>query len=96
MPDSDFLELSALEEAKAERERLIHTIGNLTLVTGKLNQSLSNAPWAEKRERLNTYSGLRLKDSITSEEVWNEETIKERSRYLAKVAAEVWPHADRI
>ena len=96
MLDSDFLELSALEEAKAERERLIHTIGNLTLVTGKLNQSLSNAPWAEKRERLNTYSGLRLKDSITSEEVWNEETIRERSSYLAKVAMEVWPHADRI
>ena len=93
---SDFLELSALEEAKAERERLIHTIGNLTLVTGKLNKSLSNAPWAEKRERLNTYSGLLLKESITSKDVWNEETIKERSRYLAKVAAEVWPHADRI
>ena len=90
------LDQSVLAEAKAERNRLIHTIGNLTLVTGKLNKSLSNAPWAEKRERLNTYSGLLLKESITSRDVWNEETIKERSRYLAEIATEVWPHAARI
>ena len=94
--DSDVLDLGALKDAGAERERLIHTIGNLTLVTGKLNTGLSNAPWAEKRERLRKYSGLLLKDSITSEDVWNEDAIKERSIYLAEVAAKVWPHADRI
>ena len=90
------LDSNAIEDAEAERERLIHTIGNLTLVTGKLNKGLSNAPWAEKRERLSKYSGLLLKDSITSEDVWNEDAIRERSIYLAEVAAKVWPHADRI
>ncbi len=33
--------------ASAKRDRLIQTIGNLTLVTGKLNQSLSNRPWLD-------------------------------------------------
>lgn len=83
-------------EAKEQRNRLIHTIGNLTLVTREMNGTLSNAPWDEKRETLKTYSVLRLKESIVSEDAWNEETIRERSRYLAKVAAEVWPYADRI
>ncbi len=83
-------------ETEAQRERLIHTVGNLTLATKRLNSTLSNAPWNEKRGTINKYSILRLKESITSEDVWNEDAIKERSRYLAKVAAEVWPHADRI
>lgn len=29
-----------------ERDRLIHTLGNLTLLTGKLNSKVSNAAWA--------------------------------------------------
>src|SRR5207253_3915179 len=28
-----------------ERDRLIHTLGNLTLLTGKLNSKVSNGPW---------------------------------------------------
>ena len=31
--------------AKTERDRLIHTIGNLTLLTGPLNSKVSNGPW---------------------------------------------------
>ena len=83
-------------EAEAQRDRLLHTVGNLTLVTQRLNSTLSNAPWDEKSDTIDKYSILRLKESVTSEEVWDEETIRERSRYLAKVAAEVWPHTDRI
>jgi len=33
--------------AAAERDRLVHTIGNLTLLTGSLNASLSNRPWSD-------------------------------------------------
>ena len=31
---------------EAERDRIIHTLGNLTLLTGKLNSKVSNGPWA--------------------------------------------------
>ena len=37
-------------ETAANRDRAIHTIGNLTLVNGRLNSSLSHAPWDSKRE----------------------------------------------
>jgi hypothetical protein len=38
-----------------DRDRLIHTLGNLTLLTGKLNSMVSNGPWlgnTGKREGL--------------------------------------------
>ncbi len=82
------------EEAKAERNRLIDTIGNLTLVTQSLNSTLRNAPWPEKRKLLNDHSVLKLRKTLTDHDEWNEETIRARGRQLAKVAAEVWPHAD--
>ena len=81
-------------EAEAQRNHLIHTVGNLTLVRQSLNNKLSNAPWGEKRETINAYSVLRLKETITSEDVWNDETIAARSVSLAKIAAKVWPHGD--
>nr|WP_246323926.1 DUF262 domain-containing protein [Petropleomorpha daqingensis] len=34
-------------EAAAERDRLVNTIGNLTLVTSGLNGTLSNRPWTD-------------------------------------------------
>lgn len=88
-PDTD-----TPEEAEAERDRLIHTIGNLTLVTKRLNPKMSNAPWHKKREMLNDHSVLNLRKSLTIHDEWNEETIRARGRQLAKVAAQVWPHAD--
>lgn len=81
-------------EAVQQRNRLVHAIGNLTLVNKKLNPTLSNAPWHEKRKLLDEHSVLELKKSLTIHDEWNEETIKARGRQLAKVAAEVWPHAD--
>lgn len=81
-------------EAEQQRDRLVHTIGNLTLVTQKLNPTLSNAAWREKRTKLNAYSVLELRKSLTIHDEWSEETIRARGHQLAKVAARVWPHAD--
>ena len=36
---------------EADRDRLVHTIGNLTLLTAKLNSKVSNAAWPVKRSR---------------------------------------------
>jgi hypothetical protein len=33
--------------ASGRRDRLVQTIGNLTLLTGRLNASLSNRPWLD-------------------------------------------------
>ena len=86
------------EQAIADRRRLIHSIGNLTLVTGPLNSKLSNAPWKEKRVTLNDHTVLFLNKDLLKEapEVWNEATIEKRSRRLYEAAAKVWPYADAI
>ena len=81
-------------EAVANRDRAIHTIGNLTLVNGRLNASLSNAPWASKRETLSDHSVLFLNKRLVNKgpEVWDEAAIEKRARWLHKQAVKIWPH----
>ncbi len=81
-----------IEGAKADRDRLIHTIGNLTLTNNRLNPSLSNNPWEKKREELHKHITLFLNKDIVREPVWDEGRIEARSRQLARVATEVWPY----
>lgn len=40
-------EPAAVELRAAQRDQLLHTIGNLTLVTSRLNPELSNRPWRD-------------------------------------------------
>ena len=86
------------EEAEVSRKQSIEKIGNLTLVTGKLNASLSNAPWYEKRKALSRHSALRINKKLLDKyfDTWDESTINERSKYLAQLASEIWPYADKI
>jgi hypothetical protein len=82
------------ESAAADRDRMIHTIGNLTLVTDALNPSLSNGPWPKKRQGLRDHSVLYLnKDilSVPSEAQWDEASIRKRGERLAGLAAQAWP-----
>ena len=83
------------DETISDRNQAVKELGNLTLVTGKLNASLSNDPWHQKKETLKKHTTLRLNWELleNSPDVWNEETIRERSGHLAKVAMEVWPSA---
>ena len=84
------------EAAVLHRDRLLHTIGNLTLVTKALNPALSNAAWSIKRKELSKYSVLHLtKRLLEAEGVdWDEATIEARGRQLANKAMTIWPRAD--
>ena len=87
------------EESPLERRnRLIHSVGNLTLVNQPLNSVLSNAPWEEKRVTLNDHTTLFLNKDLLANApaVWDEAAIAERAKRLSRVAARVWPHADKI
>ncbi len=89
------VEVAEDEKAVADRDRTIHTIGNLTLVNKRLNSSLSNAPWGKKRETLAEHSVLFLNKRLVNEgpEVWDEAAIKERAKWLHERAVKIWPHA---
>lgn len=73
------------------RDRLIHTLGNLTLVSGKMNASLSNGPWLKKAEKLNDKSVLLLNSEVEKEPDWDEEGIDRRGSRLAQELALIWP-----
>jgi hypothetical protein len=73
------------------RNRLLHTIGNLTILTKSLNSSVSNGPWEGKRKALLDHSLLVMNREITRENTWTEDKIEARSRTLFKIAKSIWP-----
>ena len=90
--------LENIEEAVESRNQAVKEIGNLTLVTTKLNSSLSNDPWSKKKETIRNHTALRLNWELldNAPEVWDEESIHERSRQLAQIVSEIWPYADKL
>lgn len=89
---------TADEERSRSRNRLIQSIGNLTLVTQRLNSALSNAPWEQKRETLAQHSTLFLNKILldNAPAVWDEAAIAGRAERLHQAAVRVWPHANAI
>lgn len=98
-PEAEFeiVEIVVPEEVeRIERNKAKDTFGNLTILTEKLNQSQSNAPWGEKREKIDEHSILKLNRELLRNwyDQWNEETISDRGERLSEIAAEVWPSPD--
>ena len=82
------------EFAEDERNKLIHTIGNLTLANMRLNSSMSNSPWEDKRNELEGHSTLMLNKKLISHSCWDEDSIRDRSKEMAKLVSECWPGPD--
>jgi len=77
-----------------ERDRLKHTIGNLTLINNRLNPALSNGPWGKKQEGLQEHSTLFLNKQLLSQ--WGnapfaESEIIERGKQFAHTVCKIWP-----
>ncbi len=89
------LPISASHEAADRREERVHSLGNLTLTTGRLNASLSNGPWDEKRTALENHSTLLLNNELLSgtQGEWNEDVIERRSAVLASRILDIWKPA---
>jgi hypothetical protein len=86
-------------EAMLLRERALHSVGNLTLVNGRLNPALSNSAWSDKQKLLAEHTVLHLNKELLSgysTRDWNEATIRERGKALAARAMTVWPAAPAI
>jgi hypothetical protein len=83
------------EEAEPERERLLHTIGNLTLLTSQLNPSVSNGPWKRKKPEIITHTLLRLNSQLASYPSWNEAAIRKRGSALFDIAKRIWPRPEK-
>jgi hypothetical protein len=79
------------EEAEQRRDRLIHTFGNLTLLTSKLNPSMSNSSWETKRKALPQYGALSLNRQLCGLEAWDEAAIEPRAGEMFDLAKKIWP-----
>jgi hypothetical protein len=83
-------------KGEVEREALIHTIGNLTLLTSSLNSKVSNGPWSGdsgKQNALKAHDVLFLNRKLSEDscKTWSDTSIRQRSDELAKIIIEIWP-----
>lgn len=81
-----------------QRDNAVSCLGNLAMLPGKLNTSISNASWPVKKSGKGNKYGISyyasdietLSGAIASLE-WNEATISERADWLATKINEIWP-----
>ena len=78
------------ENWQADRDRYLHTLGNLTL-TG-YNSELGDKPFAEKKELLSEVHTkvVKLYETIKCCDEWNAATIEARAEVLSKKVAELY------
>ena len=77
-----------------ERIQYLQSIGNLTLVTGRLNAKMSNNPFEKKRVALEKNSDLRLNREICEHSTWDIKQIQDRGNELFTIFCEIWPSAE--
>lgn len=82
------------EPLDQRRGWLVHTLGNLTLLTQPLNSSISNGPFFAKRKQIVEHSVLRLNRVFVGEGApnsWNEDSIRNRGEQLFEDVRLIWP-----
>ena len=81
----------ARSAATRRRNALLHTLGNLTLLTQPLNSATRNSAWPVKQAAIQKHSLLPINLPLQQEEFWDEATIQRRSERLFRQAVEIWP-----
>lgn len=80
------------------RKFMINTLGNMAILPSKLNTSISNASWQDKKNGRGSQKGLKeyasdlitMKTALTMPQ-WNEFCIEARAAQLANIAIRIWP-----
>ncbi|MDV3125276.1 DUF262 domain-containing protein [Mycobacterium sp. 21AC1] len=80
-------------DSESERDKLVHTLGNLTLLTSKLNSKVSNAAWTVKRGALIEHDVLKVNGALVGSagEAWTDEKIRARGQEMAAAVVDIWP-----
>ena len=72
------------------RNVVVQTLGNLTILSGGLNTAQSNLGWDKKRPEMMKHSLLPLNQSLSDMKEWNEVAILNRGEELFERAVRVW------
>jgi len=83
-------------DSEAARDQRVHTLGNLTLLTAKLNSKVSNARWpgaGGKREALEKHDVLLLNRDLlkVASDQWTDKAVQERTKALIEIVLQIWP-----
>lgn len=76
-----------------DRKLFTDRLANLLPLSSDMNQSLSNSPYAKKREVFKKDSIFKMtREFANTYEDWTPETVEHRSNQLVDIALERWPH----
>lgn len=76
------------------RQEHVHRLGNLTLLTTKLNSKVSNSAWANKRGELLKHNTINMTGRLiqmTEQAEWDEALIDQRTETMIDMLLKVWP-----
>ena len=81
------------DEAESKRTQAIWTLGNLTLLNGRLNAAISNAAWSIKRDEIQKSDNLFLNKRLLEQapDEWMEEQIYRRGEWMYEEIIKIWP-----
>lgn len=77
--------------ATRNRNSVLQTFGNLTILSQPLNSSVSNGPWIKKRPELLRNSLLPINQQLHDRDTWDEVAISKRGEELLERALKIWP-----
>jgi len=78
-------------KATLERTSVLHTMGNLTILTQPLNSAVKNYAWERKKPELLSHSLLPINQQLHAVDVWDEDVIQKRGDDLFQRALQLWP-----
>jgi hypothetical protein len=82
---------NTIAEATRNRDALIQTLGNLTILVQPLNSAVSNSSWQVKKPKLLASSLLPINQHLFQYDNWDEGTIQKRGREPFQRAKALWP-----
>ena len=89
--DGVFVERTAIEPKAYARNIVIHSLGNLTLLSSGLNRASGNKSFSHKKAMFEEHTGLFLTKWFNRQSGWREAEIRERSKHMAELAIQIWP-----
>ena len=93
VPGFDHIAAGEVDQMSREmqREDAVNKLGNLTLLTQKLNSSVSNGPFATKLPALKAQAALTINRDLHAYDSWDEDSILRRGNVLFDSAKKIWP-----
>ncbi|MCR2824289.1 GmrSD restriction endonuclease domain-containing protein [Microbacterium sp. zg.Y909] len=82
------------EDEERERDRRVHQLGNLTIVTQALNSRISNGSWEQKRAHFLASDDVLITKqalALAGDRPWDERAIAARTKQMIDQILTVWP-----